>query len=218
MLAEDAVPRRIGQGRRGELGVCCTAQARQERWGRIKRLAAVRREVMSKSSPLRRGDGAPKSAKPMVVRISFWERRRAPFGAPHALFKVRYRASRYLSARHGSPLERMLICGVLNSAPGPAFVLCIMRSSRPEAGSAYTKSSASSWRDLLVGPGGAPLPPGSFVATKPAGAAPRPAFKTPHERAPQRTRQQQFNRVFGTGDKPGRRGPLWRQGIDLSFR
>src|SRR5579885_1997051 len=75
--------------------------------------------------------------------------------------------------------------GVLNSAPGPAFVLCIMRSSRPEAGRAHAESSASSWQDLLVGPGGAPLPPGSFVATKPAGAAPRPAFKTPLERAPQ---------------------------------
>src|SRR5581483_7578679 len=137
----------------------------------------------------------------MVFRISFWERRRAPLSAPHALFTVRNPRSALLE-RKELPRTRSAcsFCGVLNSAPGPAFVLCILRSSRPEAGSAYAKSSASSWRDLLVGPGGAPLPPGSFVATKPAGAAPRPAFKTPHERAPQRTRQQQFNRVFGTGD------------------
>ncbi len=158
---------------------------------RLAQDSAPRRELARghvKEQVPREGDGAPKSAKPMVFRASFWETRRAPFGAP---------ARRSSSAKHDSASKdspphahpkRMLICGVLNSAPGPAFVLCILRSSRPEAGSAYTKSSASSWQDLLVGPGGAPLPPERFVATKPAGAAPRPAFKTPLERAPQRTR------------------------------
>jgi hypothetical protein len=29
------------------------------------------------------------------------------------------------------------------------------------------------------------MPPECLVATRPAGAAPRPAIKTPHERAPQ---------------------------------
>ena len=44
--------------------------------------------------------------------------------------------------------------------------------------------SASSWQRLVVVPGGAPLPPKCLVATRPAGAAPRPAIKTPLERAP----------------------------------
>jgi hypothetical protein len=45
-------------------------------------------------------------------------------------------------------------------------------------------TSASSWQGLLVAPEGAPLPPERLVATKPAGAAPRPAFATPRESAP----------------------------------
>jgi hypothetical protein len=44
--------------------------------------------------------------------------------------------------------------------------------------------SSSSWQGLVVVPGGAPLPPECLVATRPAGAAPRPAIKTPLERAP----------------------------------
>src|SRR5680860_601370 len=35
--------------------------------------------------------------------------------------------------------------------------------------------TASSWRGLLVVPGGAQTPPECLVATRPAGAAPRPA-------------------------------------------
>jgi hypothetical protein len=37
--------------------------------------------------------------------------------------------------------------------------------------------SASSWQGLVLVPGGAPMPPECFVATKPAGAAPRPASR-----------------------------------------
>jgi len=42
-------------------------------------------------------------------------------------------------------------------------------------------ASASSWQGLLVAPGGAPTPPGCLTCVvKTAGAAPRPAIKTPH--------------------------------------
>ena len=40
-----------------------------------------------------------------------------------------------------------------------------------------TDPSASSWQGLLVAPQGVPLPPECLVATRPAGAAPRPASR-----------------------------------------
>ena len=55
-------------------------------------------------------------------------------------------------------------------ATGPAFV----RSARANA---PTDPSASSWQGLLVAPEGAPMPPECLVATRPAGAAPRPASR-----------------------------------------
>ncbi len=61
------------------------------------------------------------------------------------------------------------------AAPGPALV----RSIALEV--ALTDPSAGSRRDLLLGPEGAPMPPGCLVATRPAGAAPRPAFATRRE-------------------------------------
>ena len=45
-------------------------------------------------------------------------------------------------------------------------------------------ASASSWQGFVVSPGGAPMPPERLVATRPAGAAPHPAFATPRESAP----------------------------------
>src|SRR4029078_4701658 len=42
---------------------------------------------------------------------------------------------------------------------------------------APTEPSASSWQGLLVAPEGAPMPPECLVATRPAGAAPRPASR-----------------------------------------
>ena len=57
-------------------------------------------------------------------------------------------------------------------------------SSGPSRSNTPTEPSASSWQGLLVVPEGAPLPPGCLVATRPAGAAPRPAFATPRESAP----------------------------------
>ena len=67
-----------------------------------------------------------------------------------------------------------------SSGNGPCF--------RPvrRASNAPTDPSASSWQGLLVVPEGAPLPPECLVATRPAGAAPRPAFATPRESAPQK--------------------------------
>ena len=50
---------------------------------------------------------------------------RAPFGAPHALILVRYRASRYLSACSNA-LERMLFADVL-SASGLALARPVAR-------------------------------------------------------------------------------------------
>ena len=57
------------------------------------------------------------------------------------------------------------------SGTGPCF--------RPvrRASHAPTEPSASSWQGLLVVPEGAPLPPECLVATRPAGAAPRPASR-----------------------------------------
>jgi hypothetical protein len=59
------------------------------------------------------------------------------------------------------------------SVPGPASVECCAQCQRPVA---HIQASASSWQDLLLGPGGAPGPPErSTCVVKPAGAAPRPA-------------------------------------------
>src|SRR6185312_2143589 len=67
------------------------------------------------------------------------------------------------------------------SRTSPAAGLALVRSARANASA---EPSASSWQGLLVAPGGAPLPPGCLVATRPAGAAPCPAFATPRESAP----------------------------------
>ena len=118
-----------------------------------------------------RGDGAPKSANPMVS--ASLAARRAPRGAPITAF----------------------------SGNGPCF--------RPvrRASNAPTEPSASSWQALLVVPEGAPLPPECLVATRPAGAAPRPAFTTPHDRAPQWTRCVHHKRGLDSGDYAGTTHP-----------
>ena len=56
-------------------------------------------------------------------------------------------------------------------ATGPAFVRSVAQRHAP------TDPSASSWQGLLVAPEGAPMPPECLVATRPAGAAPRPASR-----------------------------------------
>jgi len=62
--------------------------------------------------------------------------------------------------------------------------------------------SASSWQGLLMVPGGAPMPPECLVATRPAGAAPRPASRRLMMR-PQWTRWVQDRRGLARGDKAG---------------
>ena len=57
------------------------------------------------------------------------------------------------------------------AATGPAFVRSVAHRIAP------TDPSASSWQGLLVAPEGAPMPPECLVATRPAGAAPRPASR-----------------------------------------
>jgi hypothetical protein len=62
--------------------------------------------------------------------------------------------------------------------------------------------AASSWQDLLVGPGGAPAPPEcSYCVHEPAGTAPRPAQRTPREAPFSRTRWMHDNVSAEGGDK-----------------
>jgi hypothetical protein len=62
----------------------------------------------------------------------------------------------------------------LHSASEPKAGAQNPRSNRPKAGSATNKSSASSWRGLVVDPGGAPAPPECRLNVKPARRAPPP--------------------------------------------
>src|SRR5581483_3212168 len=58
------------------------------------------------------------------------------------------------------PSSACLFRGVLTTAPGPAFSFASSRCRRPTGPVTHdAKSSASSWQDLLLGPGGAPSPP-----------------------------------------------------------
>jgi hypothetical protein len=128
--------------------------------------------------------------------------RRAPYGAPHALFLVRYRASRYLSALQRRATSRAHAYLRRSSGTGPRF----------SPGLPVRNLRASSWRGLLVVPGGAPAPPECFVCvTKPAGAAPRPAYATPRDGAPQWTRWAQFNGGLKGEDKERRHDEERRQ-------
>jgi hypothetical protein len=62
-------------------------------------------------------------------------------------------------------------------------------------------TSASSWQGLLVVPGGAPMPPECLVATRLAGAAPRPAYRHASRERP----------LEGRGE--GSLREVWRAGI-----
>jgi hypothetical protein len=62
--------------------------------------------------------------------------------------------------------------------------------------------SASSWQGLIVVPEGAPSRPGALACeTRPAGAAPHPAFTTPRDDAPQRMRWPECKGGAAGGDK-----------------
>jgi len=136
----------------------------------------------------REGDGAPKSARPMARAL-----------------KARGR----LSAR-----QSRVICGA-----GPRFPVRESRSwlrrseaasasprraSRPKAGSATPKSSASSWQGLVMGTGGAPTPPECLACVaKPAGTAPHPASRRLMKTPLKRMRWVQRKRGLAAGDKVG---------------
>jgi hypothetical protein len=85
---------------------------------------------------------------------------------------------------------------------GPRFPVRTSRSSRPEAGGATSKSSASSWQELIVVPGGAPAPPECLVERQPdpQGAAPRPASRTPHDAPFKWTRWMQHKGELARGE------------------
>jgi hypothetical protein len=124
--------------------------------------------------PLDERGGAPKSAN-LWLRIRC-RIRRAPLGAPHAL-KQRSGSACYLRTfiRHQASLSGF--AGGRSNAP---------------------PSSASSWRGLLVVPGGAPMPPEcSCCVHEPAGAAPRPASRTPRDAPFKWTRWVQHNWGLG---------------------
>src|SRR6185503_5657709 len=113
-----------------------------------------------------RGDGAPKSAKSLWLVPCGTQ---APSGAPtRAHFGALPRFA--LLERLLGCTWRMLLCGrfrhgaLLSSGPSRKRI-------------APTEPSASSWQGLLVAPEGAPMPPECLVATRPAGAAPRPASR-----------------------------------------
>jgi len=77
------------------------------------------------------------------------------------------------------------------SAPGRAFRYRLV------AG-----RSASSWQGLVVVPGGAPAPPECMLrVTRPAGAAPHPASRTPREAPFSRMRSCDDNGGLQRGDK-----------------
>ena len=80
----------------------------------------------------------------------------APKGAVHCGVRLRCR-------RRQAP----------SGAPSAAF----LQHRAPLRLPAMAGRSASSWQGLLVVPGGAPMPPECLVATRPAGAAPRPASR-----------------------------------------
>ena len=133
----------------------------------------------------REGDGAPKDA----IRKWFVPcGTRAPLGAPSRCLPAPGRAFRLLGPA-ACPLSR-----------GPhAFA--------PREQAAFGRldrsPSAGSRQDLIVGPGGAPVPPErSCCGHEPAGTAPRPASRTPHDAPLNWTRCAQCNRGFRGGDKP----------------
>jgi hypothetical protein len=170
----------------GRDGVRCGARAGSQRSGELQRLAVPTREVMSKNRPPTKGDGAPKSANlwcPQSLRIASGASRRATcahFGG--------YRASRYLSA-YSAALERMLFAASPRTVRHRASLSVAgisLASSCPTRRTTFRDDaagrSAGSQQGLVVVPGGAPVPPECLTCVaRPAGAAPRPASRTPHD-------------------------------------
>ena len=110
-------------------------------------------------------------------RLAARQWRRFPASGP--AFRLGHRAPGCAEAK---PLR--LRQGEQVGRPSPSFA---RRSRLREGGRPVAqkpKSSANSWRGLLVVPGGAPMPPECLVATRPAGHRPSSRLTTPHENAP----------------------------------
>jgi hypothetical protein len=149
--------------RKGRAGVRCSAQASFDA------SPCWHARSCQRASPMK-GDGAPKSAN-LWCPLFLSEKRRAPLGAPHAhllgalpRFALLERMAQLPRTRSACHLRRLLEW----FGTGPRFLHRVQIESGPA-------SSAGSQQGLIVVPGGAPMPPECFVATKPAGAAPRPA-------------------------------------------
>jgi hypothetical protein len=133
----------------------------------------------------RQGDGAPRSANPMVPHpfpdaAGASRRATCAQGASPRVGK-RYRPKR-ANARAKQPhayLQRPY-------GSRPRFSQPVAPAQRAMA---HEQVSASSWQDLIVGPGGAPLPPECFIANEARGRrAPSRSRNASRERPLIRTR------------------------------
>jgi hypothetical protein len=156
--------------------------------------ATLSRPGFAELSPRKRGWRAEKR-KPFGVRVRC-RTRQAPLGAPHARGSACYFAA--IFAHHAGP--RFRLGAACLGQPQRAFGLAAparlrraydlnprsakSRSSRPAAGSATNKSSASSWQGLVVGTGGAPAPPGCRSAKPTRGRRASSRLTTPRDDAP----------------------------------
>ena len=176
----------------------------------------------------------PRGMREMARRKSqiLWLRlrrrkRQAPFGAPHALFPVRYRASRYLSADRGRPqIKRMSLAAFSDGRPRFPMRVSSQRSFRPVRGPPLSGLTLSRGGDhgigldltvvsqllagSLSGPGGSPTAARvPECETGPRAPHPVPPQQTPRDGAPQWTRCAEFKGGVGGGDKLSQRASLW---------
>ena len=132
-----------------------------------------------KRFPRNEGDGAPKSANPYGVRDPLQNR------------------GRRLPARHMRSTSEAVAHAILRRpyGSGPRFNPAL----------SVRDLTASSWRGLLVVPGGVPVPPECLVSrlARSAGAAPVPRLTTPRESAPKRTRWAECKAASPAGSKLG---------------
>jgi hypothetical protein len=192
----------------------------KSRSGRIQRLAAVRREVMSKNR--RVGEAHLRSPPP-------WERgrraeKRKTYGGPPLLLGEAAGAFRRASTRIfecvtralrrlalSRTRKRMLISRRSHYGTGPRFRLCVVPLPEPVT----PTSCVEGWKATAHVQSRQPAPgrtsywvrgelrcrPGASLRRSPQAPHPVPPIMTPHERAPQRTRWRESNRGFGAGDK-----------------
>ena len=149
------------------------------------------------SALLRMRGGAPRSANLWCPSLA---RRRAPSGAPASAQVARSAVAQTKSATRTALGEHLPHLRRLCTAPGPAFDWSYRARAEREA-----KSSGSSCQGLVEWSRGEPrCRPSAWMRPKPAGAAPRPASRTPRETPLQRTRWAESNRAPRCGDKQTR--------------